>query len=76
MKTKHFLCSALGLHVIKKETLVHVFLCEFCKNFWEQIFYRTASVDASVVLYETANKITVNREKRILEKIELTFCVI
>ena len=26
---------------IKKETLGQVFLCEFCKNFQEYIFYRT-----------------------------------
>ena len=52
------------------------FCVNFVKIFENKFFYRTAGVDASVVLYETANKITVNREKRILEKIELTFCVI
>ena len=52
------------------------FSVNFVKIFENKFFYRTPSVDASVVLYETANKITVNREKRILESIEHTFYVI
>ena len=43
--------AGLGLNFIKKETLAHVFSCEFCEIFKNTYFYRTPLVAASAVSY-------------------------
>ena len=50
--TKHlgqslFFNKVAGLNFIKKETLVHVFSCEFCEISKNGFFYRTPPVAAS-----------------------------
>ena len=43
--------AGLGLKFIKKETLTHVFSCEFCEIFKNTYFYRTPLVATSAVCY-------------------------
>ena len=40
--------TSAGVIFIKKETLAHVFSCEFCEIFKNIYFYRTPEVDDSL----------------------------
>ena len=50
------MCQSL-FFLKKKEALVQVFSCEFCKNFRNTYFHRTPTVAASEMtdIYETIN---------------------